>query len=194
VKETLSLVGKVLGWVALFAALASLGFATDNPKVGVPAYLVFFLLVFGGVYLFVSRKKEEIEETKPENKALIHKIIGVFLILLALAVPDIILAGYHFPIAIYLFISLITFVLIVIGAFTVKLINKNAGKNGLMVFLGYLIFIVLSAIPAIVMIQYDSSYNALGLAYWSALSLTVFAWWGISLFTKTNDTDTESTE
>ena len=184
-KETLNLVGKVLGWIALFVAFASLGFATDNPKVGVPAYLVFFLVVFGVVYLILSKKKDDVDEAVSEDtKALIHKVIGAILVLVAIIVPDIILGSYKFPFGIYAMISGISLVLVLLGAFTVKLINSNFDKNIGMVVLGYLIFIILSAVPAFVMLKYDSSYNALGLAYWSAVSLTIFAWWGLSLFTK----------
>ena len=188
-KETLGLISKIIGWIALFAAFGALGFATDNPKIGVPAYLIFFLIVFGVIYLYISKKKGERQEISPKTIAIAHKIIGILLILFALLVPDLILGSYKFPIAIYMFISVLTFVLIIVGAFTVKLINNNLGKNGFMVFLGYLIFIVLSAVPAVLMLKYDSSYNALGLAYWSALSITIFGWWGISLYSKHVDVE-----
>ncbi len=189
-KETLNLIARILGWVALFAAFGALGFATDNPKIGVPAYLIFFLLVFGGVYLYLSKRKTEREDIKPETKELIHKILGILLVLFALVVPDIILGSYKFPFSIYAMISGISLVLIVLGGLTVKLINSSFDKNVALVVLGYVIFIILSAVPALIMLQYDSSYNALGLAYWSAISLTIFGWWGISLFTK-KETETE---
>ena len=135
-KETLGLVGRILGWIALFAAFGALGFATDNPKVGVPAYLTFFLVVFGAVYLYLSKKKDDIiEEVNPKTVAITHKILGVVLILFAIIVPDLILRTYKFPIGIYLFISLATFVVMLLGAFTVKLINNNLGKNVAMVIL-----------------------------------------------------------
>ena len=182
-KETLNLVAKVVGWIALFAAFASLGFATDNPKVGVPAYLVFFLVVFGVVYLILSKKKDDVDEAVSENtKVVVHKVIGVVLTLFAIIVPDIVLGSYKFPVGIYAMISGISLVLIVLGSLTVKLINSNFDKNVGMVILGYIIFIILSAVPALAMLRYDSSYNALGLAYWSAVALTIFAWWGLSLF------------
>ncbi len=190
-KETLSLIAKVLGWIILFAAFASLGFATDNPKVGVPAYLVFFLLVFGGVYIYLANKKTERTEMSSGTKSLIYKILGLLLVLFSLIVPDLILRSYKFPLSIYAMISGIALVLVILGALTVKMINSNFDKNILLVILGYLIFIVLSAVPALIMLRYDSSYNALGLAYWSAVSLTIFAWWGISLYTKSGEESEE---
>jgi len=57
--------------------------------------------------------------------------------------------------------------------------------------LGYLLLIVISAIPAIGVLQsnaildvFSNAYSALGFAYWASLAVAVFSWWGISLFFK----------
>ncbi len=75
-------------------------------------------------------------------------------------------------------------VLIALAVFAISMINKSRGNNVLMVLLGYFILIIISAIPALGIIQYDSSYNALGTAYYSAILISIFAWWGISLYSK----------
>jgi len=185
VKKTLGMIARIFGWLALFVVLGSLGFATDNPKVGVPAYFVFFLLVFGGVYLYIMNHKKT-EETRNQRKIqLMHKVIGILLVLIAVITPDLLFKSAGFNAQLYLLVAGISALLIVLGAFTVKLINSGLSQGNIgLTIVGYLVIIILSAIPAIIMINYDSSYNALGMAYWSAISIAILAWWGISLFTK----------
>lgn len=183
-KKTLGIIAKIFGWVALFVALGSLGFATDNPKVGVPAYFVFFLLVFGAVYLYIMHHKKS-EETSPEKVQLIYKTIGALLVIIAVITPDFLFRSAGFTFQLYLLVAGVSAILIILGAFTVKLINSGLNKSNIgLTILGYLLIIILSAIPAIIMVNYDSSYNALGMAYWSAISIAILAWWGISLFSK----------
>ena len=183
-KKTLGTIAKILGWLILFIALGSLGFATDNWKVGVPAYFVFFLLVFGAVYLFLSNHKRS-EGTNPAKLQLFYKIIGVLLIIFATIVPDLLFKSVGFSLQVYLMVVGASALLIALGGFTVKMINSGLSKGNIgLTIVGYLAIIILSAIPALIMINYDSSYNALGMAYWSAISIAILAWWGISLFTK----------
>jgi hypothetical protein len=49
--------------------------------------------------------------------------------------------------------------------------------------LGYLILIVISAVPALVISKYSGSYDTLGRTYWTALSIAILSWWGLSLVT-----------
>lgn len=186
-KKTLGTIAKIVGWLILFIALGSLGFATDNPKVGVPAYFVFFLVVFGGVYLFLTNHKRS-EGVDPAKIQLVHKIIGALLVIIAVIVPDLLFKSVGFSFQVYLMIAGIAALLIVLGGLTVKMINSGLGSGNIGIVIGgYFLVIVLSAVPALIMINYDSSYNALGMAYWSAISIAILSWWGISLFTKKID-------
>jgi lysylphosphatidylglycerol synthetase-like protein (DUF2156 family) len=74
-------------------------------------------------------------------------------------------------------------VLVAIGVLAVNIINNAKGKNMLPTLLGYLILIVISAVPALVISKYSGSYDTLGRTYWTALSIAILSWWGLSLVT-----------
>ncbi len=179
-KQHLTTVFKTVGWIVLLFCFASIGFATGKAAVMIPAYLVFFLLIFGGVFLYVKNHQRR-QEVNPATKALVNKILGVFLILVSLYAP--------IRMFITLFPGFMTFgigaltvigaaVLIAIGIVGVRLINRSNAMG----FLGYILLIVLSVVPAIIIMQFDTSYSSLGIAYYTALALAVLSWWGISLY------------
>ncbi len=171
---------KTVGWIVLLFCFASIGFATKNPAVMIPAYLVFFLLIFGGVLMY-AKKHQRRQEVNPETKALINKILGVFLILVSLYAP-VRMFMTLFPGFMNFGIGAITVigaaVLIAIGILSVRLINRSR----MMGIVGYILLVVLSFAPAIVIMQFDTSYSSLGVAYYTALALAVLSWWGISLY------------
>ena len=171
----------ILGWIILLAAFGSLGFTSDNPAIGVPVFLVFFILVFVLTYLYIkNHNKHQVKDIKYIH--LIKKIAGAVLLLLALFTPYFVFRTANFPFLSYLIIVLITGILVALGAFAVTMINSEKAKNTVSKLLGYLILIIISAIPAVLMMSYDSSYNALGMAYYCAVLIAVFSWWGFSLF------------
>jgi hypothetical protein len=171
----------ILGWIILLVAFGSLGFTSDNPAVGVPVFLVFFLLLFVLTYLYIkNHQKHQIKDIKYLN--LFKKIAGAILLLLALFTPYFVFRTANFPFLSYLIVILTTAILIALGAFAVVMINSEKAKNLVSKILGYLILIIISAIPALLMMSYDSSYNALGMAYYSAVLIAIFSWWGFSLF------------
>ena len=178
----------IIGWIVLLLAFASLGFATDNPRIGVPAYAVFFLIVFVLVYFLVKRQGDVLEE-KPKNTVLINKILGIILLLVSLLSPIYSLRKIHLPFFPNLMIFIITLVLIILGALAISIINNSRGKNLFIVILGYLLLLIIASIPAfgasMFLTEYfPNIYNALGTAYWAAISVAIFAWWGFSLLHK----------
>jgi cytochrome bd-type quinol oxidase subunit 2 len=171
----------ILGWIILMAAFASLGFSSDDPAVGVPVFLAFFILVFALTYLYIkNHQRHQAKDNKYLNK--IKKVAGMILLLLALFTPYFVFRSANLPFISYLIVILIDAILIALGAFAITLINSEKAKNFVTKLLGYVILIIISAIPAILMISYDSSYNALGMAYYTAVLIAVFSWWGFSLF------------
>jgi len=178
----------IIGWVVLLLAFSSLGFATDNPRIGIPAYAVFFLIVFAAVYLLVKKQGDVLEE-KPKNVVVINKIFGYILIIVALFSPVYSLRKIHLPFFPNLLIFVVTFVLIILGALAISIINNSREKNPFSVVLGYLLLLIIASIPAFGASMFltdffPNIYNALGTAYWASISVAIFAWWGFSLIHK----------
>jgi hypothetical protein len=182
-KKIFNTIIKIIGWIALFVALSSFGFASDNPELAIPVYGVFFLVIFGLVFLYV-KKNQKRHEADPNVKHLLHKIFGAILVVISLMIPTLIFRSADFPFVTYILMTVGAAILIALSIFAISMINKSRGNNVLMVLLGYLILIIISAVPALGIVQYDSSYNALGTAYYTAILISIFAWWGLSLFTQ----------
>lgn len=176
----------ILGWIILLLAFASLGLSSDDPTFGFFFYLAFFLIVFVLVY-FYNKKHRKRKEADPKSLALLNKILGIILIIVAVFSPIIALRKIQLPFTPNLLIFLVTAVLIALGVIAVMLINKEK----IMKLLGLLLLIVLSAIPAIFATLFldqffPNAYNALGTAYWAIISVAIFSWWGFSLFFNKN--------
>jgi len=173
----------VLGWLLLLASFASIGFTTDDPTFGVPFYLVFFVVVFLLVYLYIKTHRAH-RQTDAKTIDLLHKITGIVLLVIAVLSPTMIFRSANFTTMIYVIISLITLVLMGVGALAISMINSDKDNKMIARILGYLLLIIISAVPALVMISYDSSYNALGMAYYAAVLVAIFSWWGFSLYSR----------
>jgi hypothetical protein len=72
-------------------------------------------------------------------------------------------------------------IIIPIGVLGVYLINKD-GSSRLKRILGYLIIIIASAIPALLVIPYDRSTTGIGSVYYVTVLVAVLSWWGFSLY------------
>ena len=148
--------------------------------------LVNLEVVFGLVYMYV-KKHQKNHTSNPEMIAKINKVFGVILVLVALSTPYSIFKDAAFPMVAYLVITVLAAILIGLSIVAITIIDSSQGINKLKGMLGYLMLIVISVVPAISIIQYDSSYNALGMAYYTAILVCIFSWWGISLFTKESE-------
>ncbi|MEA2095396.1 MAG: hypothetical protein U9P73_01705 [Candidatus Cloacimonadota bacterium] len=176
----------IIGWVILLFAFAALGLSSDDPTFGFFFYLVFFTATFALVYLYIKKhhRKTELDQKKI---ALAHKISGIVLLLVGLLSPIIALRKINLPILPNILIFLATVILIGLGIMAITLINGIKHKK----ILGYLLLILIATIPAIFAITFLSTYfpnayNALGTSYWAIVSVSVFAWWGFSLYFKKN--------
>ena len=174
----------IIGWVILLLAFAALGLSSDDPTFGFFFYLVFFTATFALVYLYIKKhhRRTEIDQKKI---VLIHKISGIVLLLVGLFSPIIALRKIGLPILPNILIFLATVILIGLGVFAINLINDIKQKK----IMGYALLIFIAAIPAIFAITYLSNYfpnayNALGTSYWAIVSVSVFAWWGFTLYFK----------
>lgn len=183
---------RVLGGVMTLLAFTALGFFTDNPKVMVPVYFLFFLIVFGGVFAYnvYKFKTTKAVVSADHSKRFVQNIgasklymtiAGFALILIAMLVPTIIFRDVGFTIGIHILLIFVTLILIIAGAFAVFLINKKTLLHGI---IGYAMLVVISSMPAVIMMQHDRSYHALGTAYYSALIITILAWYGTDIVLK----------
>ena len=171
-------------------AFASLGFSSDDPKVGVPVFGVFFIIVFALILLYVKKHHKK-DDSSPKNITFIHKILGIVLILIALFSPVIGLRKIDLPFAQNLVIFVITAILIVLGMLAINIINNSKGKNFGLGILGYIMLIIISSIPALgaskfLTEYFPNIYNAIGTTYWASISVAIFSWWGFTLFQKQN--------
>jgi len=174
----------IIGWIVLLLAFAALGLSSDDPTFGFFFYLVFFAIVFGLVFLY-TKKHQRRKEANPKSLALIHRISGLVLLVVALFSPVIALRKIQLPFAQNLLILVVTAVLIALGVIAVSLINGGKVKK----LLGLVLLVVLAAIPALFAINFltnffPNAYNALGTAYWAIVAVSIFSWWGFSLYTK----------
>lgn len=186
-KKILNTAVTIIGWLVLLFTFSSIGFATSNPKQGVPLYMLFFIVVFAGVYFYVSRQKHT-QKNVAGGKGIFPKIIGGAILITAVLVPWYIYAKINLATSAYLTITAVNIVMIVIAFFAIRLINNNSGKPALKV-LGYLVLVAISAVPALAAIEYllqyfNRAYDALGTAYWGTVATATLAWWGFSLVGK----------
>ncbi|MCF7858259.1 MAG: hypothetical protein K9N07_02890 [Candidatus Cloacimonetes bacterium] len=174
----------ILGWVILLLAFGALGLSTDDPTFGFFFYLAFFSVIFALVYIYIKKHHRKID-VDAKKVTLIHKISGVILLSVGLFSPLIAMKKIGLPFGPNLVIFIATIILIGLGVFSVNLINKTKITK----VLGYLLLITLAAVPAIFAVTFLSdyfpnAYNALGTSYWAIVSVSIFAWWGFTLFFK----------
>jgi len=174
----------IIGWIVLLLAFASLGLSSDDPTFGFFFYLVFFVATFALVYLYIKKHQRK-TEIDPKKIALVYKISGIVLLLVALFSPIMALKKIGLPILPNILIFLATLILIGLSVFAIKLINDGKQKK----ILGYVLLILISAIPAVFAVTFLSTYfpnayNALGTSYWAIVSVAVFSWWGFTLYLK----------
>ena len=170
----------ILGWVVLLFAFGSLGLNSDDKIFGFFLYLTIFAMIFGAVYYYNKNHHRKLE-TNPKTVALIQKTIGVILFVIALISPIISFRKIGLPFLPNLLMIIITALLITLGI--VLLINKGNYHK----IMGYGLLIILSSIPAIFAITYfeqyfPNAYNALGTSYWAIVSISIFSWWGFTVF------------
>ncbi len=174
----------IIGWIVLLLAFAALGLSSDDPTFGFFFYLAFFTATFALVYLYV-KKHQRRTEIDPKKIVLVYKISGIVLLLAGLFSPIIALKKIGLPILPNILIFLATIILVGLGILAITLINDEKHKK----ILGYVLLILIAIVPAVFAITFLSTYfpnayNALGTSYWSIVAVSVFAWWGFSLYFK----------
>lgn len=186
-KDKMFVIGKVIGIIVFILALSMMGMASGKP-IMVLGYAGFFVAVMFLIFLFVRKNQRHFEIISQTNPKLL-KIVGGVILLIAIAFPVIIIMNIQIfdmsAIKISLgFITLlvaITIALIACGVFAVNMINREKATK-ISRALGYLIIIVLSAVPALLVMPYDRTTTGIGSVYYITLLVSVLSWWGITLY------------
>ncbi|MCD6182444.1 MAG: hypothetical protein J7K89_08700 [Candidatus Cloacimonetes bacterium] len=184
-KKKIKAVVNVISWLVVWFAFGSLGFASENPRFGVPFFLIVFLAAFIGCYLYL-RFHQRREEPNRKLIAMMYRAFGVVLCLMVFIVPLRMLPtiiGESIVLSFFngLLIVVGLAVLLAIAILAINIINNAKGKNFLPTLLGYIILIAVSSVPALVVSKYSGTYDALGRTYWMTLTIAILAWWGLSL-------------
>lgn len=163
----------------MIGVFSALGFLTDNPETMVPVYLIFFIVLFGAILIYnkIHHRKKE-----PNLKAhrMIKKILGIILFIISFILPAYVLRNTGFPTGTLVMISVMTLVLIIVAGFAVYSINT---KKTLLAIIGYVLLIIVAYVPGRAMQMHDTSYSALGTAYYLSILVAILAWWGVNLAT-----------
>ncbi len=174
---------QVLAWVLLIGIFSAVGFATDKPVVMVPLYGILFAIGLGCMVLYAkTHQKRVYKENKWANP--IKTALGAIFIVACLILPTLILNSLRpgqFSVGALIGITVGIMAIIFVS---VMIINKSKGKNIVLASLGYLLLVIISAVPAFAIKNIDSSYATLGLVYYIFICVTALGWVGASLVSK----------
>lgn len=171
--------------VIFIAALSLMGMITGE-KYMVAVYGAAMIVISGIIFLFV-RKSQRHSEISLEKNPAVGIIAGIVLCILALITPlflvlksNVINIGDEVTAMTIVATLAATILFIALFALAVYLIN-NKGESASMRGLGYLIIIVTSLIPGILMSRFDKSTSTIGSIYYVALAVLILSYNGINL-------------
>jgi len=184
-KDKLFNLRQILLTVIFIAALSLMGMITGE-KYMVAVYGAAIIVVSGIILLFVKRGQRHSEVSEQKNR-ITRIVAGIVLCVLALITPlflvlksNVINVGDEIT-AMMIVITLIATILFIgLFALAVYLIN-NKGEGFAMRALGYLIVIVTSLIPGILMSRFDKNTSTIGSIYYVALAVLIMSYNGINL-------------
>lgn len=186
-KDKLFVIGKFIGLVIFILAFSLMGLASGKP-IMVLAYAGFFIIVMAIIFMFVKKSQRHFEIISEQNPKL-RKILGIAMLLVAIILPVLAIMNMQlFELGVstigfgILAITLVaTIVLIAGGVLAVSLINNIANSN-LKKILGYILLVVLSSVPALLVIPNDRTTTGIGSVYYLAVMVAVLSWWGFNLY------------
>jgi hypothetical protein len=186
-KNTLFIIGRIIAVLVFILAFSIAGVVSGKP-IMILAFAGFFILIMFITFLFVRKNQRHFEIISQGNRT-IAKIVGILLILIALALPALAistmqiieLGSQNIGFSTLAVVFAITLTLMICGVLSVYLINRTGSKLWHKI-LGYLIIIIACAIPALMVIPYDRTTTGIGSIYYLTLMVAVLSWWGFSLF------------
>lgn len=186
-KDTLFVVGKIIGLLIFILAFSLMGIVSGRP-IMILAYAGFFVVVMGVIFLFVRKNQRHFEIISQRSRT-ISKIIGIIMLLAAIAIPALAISNMQLfelnleklGLGVIALVVTITIALIAGVILGVYLINKKGSTKPNKI-IGYLIIIILSAVPALLVIPHDKTTTGIGSVYYVAVLVAVLSWWGLSLY------------
>lgn len=186
-KDKWFVLGRIIALLVFILAFSLMGIASGKP-IMILAYAGFFIVVMLVIFLFVKKNQRHFEIISEKSRAM-SRIIGIVMILAAIALPVFAVANLQLfelgmegvGLVTLALVLLITLVLIAAVVLAVSLINK-AGSTKVNRIIGYLIIIIASAIPALLVIPTDRTTTGIGSVYYVAMLVAVLSWWGLSLY------------
>ena len=171
--------------VVFIAALSLMGMITGE-KYMVAVYGAAILVVSGIIFLFV-KKRQRHSDISLEKNPVVGKVAGIVLCILALITPlllvlksNVINIGDDITAMTVVATLVATILFVGLFALAVYLIN-NKGEAFAMRALGYLIVIITSLIPGILMSRFDKNTSTIGSIYYVALVVLILSYNGINL-------------
>ncbi|MDD2332174.1 MAG: hypothetical protein PHI68_05930 [Candidatus Cloacimonetes bacterium] len=154
-----------------------------------PIFALFFAII-AGLIIFVGKgKQRHFEVVKTSNKTA-HMIFGAILSLAALVIPLIIVWRTSLiPVPGHLSVGLmgLTFLFTIVFLaflFVAVYFLENPKAQMLHKVIAYVLIVVASAIPGIVVSSYNRTTNGIGSSYYVALIIVFLAWNGLHLVFK----------
>jgi len=172
VKKILNKVVNVIGWLVLLLAFSSIGFATSKPAQGVPLYMLFFLLVFAGVYYYVSKQKHDQKKVAEKNNIFARSLSDAILIV-SLLVPWFVFSKINLTVYNYIVIFNYTYIMNLGIRIAIRTINR-AGENTVHRIAEYLSIVIMATVPVTALYRILGYFNALGIACWYIVTIAVF--------------------
>lgn len=183
-KKAFRIIKEVLMWIVIIGAFSALGLGSDNPLRGALFWAGLAVLIFAIGFVITKHAKRRTVSTKRE--IIFKKVFGIILVVFACILPELVLGSAGFPFWIQILIFLFAAALIALGVLAITLINKylQGKKNVWSSVLGYLLLVIGSLVPGLVMSLYDSSYGTLATVYYLLIALAILSWIGLSMFRK----------
>lgn len=185
--DTLFKIKQIAGLVIFIAVLSTMGMITGRP-VMMLAYAAFFLLISVVVYFSLKNNQRHFEVTQRSNKTF-RRVLAAILMVLAIVAPLLIAlrtsvinlpeslsTGVVIPMMLGLSILFIIMVLA-----TVFLINRK-GTTLANRAVGYIVFIIASIIPGVLMSRVDSTTMGIGSVYYVAMAVLILAYNAFGLY------------
>lgn len=185
--DTLFKIKQIAGLVIFIVVLSTMGMITGRP-VMMLAYAAFFLLISVVVYFSLKNNQRHFEVTQRSNKTF-RRVLAAILMVLAIVAPLLIAlrtsvinlpeslsTGVVVPMMLGLSILFIIMVLA-----TVFLINRK-GTTLANRAVGYIVFIIASIIPGVLMSRVDSTTMGIGSVYYVAMAVLILAYNAFGLY------------
>lgn len=183
-KNVFRIIKEILMWVVIIGAFSALGLGSDNPLRSALFWGGLAVLIFSIGFVIAKHAKRRTVTTK--RQVIFRRVFGIILVVFACILPVLVLGSAGFPFWIQILIFVFASAIVALGALAVTLINKylKGKKNVWSSVLGYLLLIIGSLVPALVMSLYDSSYGTIATVYYLLVALAIFSWLGLSMFKK----------